>query len=73
MKTNYIIQYRTANNLKGYHKFADFRDAKKVYVALVENLTIKSAKLYRVDGKRVKLIEKFVKKKSTEQMGQRYE
>ncbi len=62
MKTNYIIHYKTANNLRGFHKFHEYSDAKKVYIALAQNLTIKGAKLYKIEKGRKKLVEKFSKK-----------
>ena len=62
MKTNFIIEYKTTNNLRGFHKFHEYSDAKKVYVALVQNLTIKEAKLYKIEKYHKKLIEKFAKK-----------
>ena len=62
MKTNYIIEYKTTNNLRGFHKFHEYSDAKKIYIALAQNLTIKEAKLYHLEKGRKKLVEKFTKK-----------
>lgn len=62
MKTNYIIYYKTANNLRGIHKFHEYSDTKKVYIALVQNSTIKSAKVYKIEKRRKKLVEKFTKR-----------
>lgn len=62
MKTNYIIYYKTANYLRGIHKFHEYSDAKKVYVALVKNPAIKSAKIYKIEKRRKKLLEKFTKR-----------
>ena len=58
----YIIIYKITNNKKGQHEFTEYKKAKKIYLALQENLTIKAAKLYEQTGKRKKLIEKFTKK-----------
>ncbi len=62
MKTNYIIYYKTANYLRGIYKFHEYSDAKKVYIALVQNPTIKSAKVYKIEKRRKKLVEKFTKR-----------
>lgn len=57
-----IIDFKITNGKKDKHEFKDFESAKQVYLALIENLTIKSAKLYMVKGKKKILIEKFTKK-----------
>ena len=62
MKTNYIIYYKTANYLRGIHKFHEYSDTKKVYVALVQNPAIKSAKIYKIEKGHKKLVEKFTKR-----------
>ena len=62
MKTKYIIEYKTTNNLRGFYKYHEYSDAKKIYIALAQNLTIKEAKLYHLEKGHKKLIEKFTKK-----------
>lgn len=58
----YIIKYKITNNKKGIHEFTTFHDAKSIYLALAENVTIKGAKLYEVKGNKRRLLEKFTKK-----------
>lgn len=59
----YILKYTITNNKKGINDFTTYEDAKKVYLALAKNLTIKAVKLYEVNGKKSTLIEKFTKKR----------
>ena len=58
----YKIEYKITNNKKGDMSFANFENAKHIYLSFIENLTIKSAKLYKIKNKKKILIEKFTKK-----------
>lgn len=58
----YIIIYKITNNKKGQHEFAEYKNAKEIYINLQYNLTIKAGKLYKIENNRKKLIEKFNKK-----------
>ena len=57
------------NNKKGVHEFTTYENAKKIYLELAVNLTIKAAKLYKIDGKKSTLIEKFIKKEILHERG----
>lgn len=58
----FIIKYKITNNKSGIHEFVNFEIAKKIYLELQENLTIKAAKLYEIKNNKKILIEKFTKK-----------
>ncbi len=58
----FIIKYKIINNKTDQTEFATFESAKKIYLAFIENLTIKSAKMYEIKNNKKILIEKFTKK-----------
>lgn len=59
----YKIEYKIINNKKDCLTFDTFKQAKKIYIAFISNLTIKAAKLYEETGNKKKIIEKFSKKR----------
>ena len=61
MKNKYIIKFKTTNNKKMMHEFTRYEDVKQIYLALQENLTVKSGKLYHIKENKKQLIEKFKK------------
>ena len=59
---NYKINYTITNGKKSYMFFSSFETAKEIYQALGYNLTIKKAKLFKIEDNKKILIEKFTKK-----------
>lgn len=62
MEKYFIIKYTITNNKKNITSFTTFESAKNIYRVFIDNLTIKSAKLYEISGNKKRLIEKFTKK-----------
>ena len=65
----YRIDYTITNDKKNSCTFDTFEGAKKIYIALIENLTIKAAELYANDEK----IESFTKEKIYTLDGEEYQ
>lgn len=59
----YILKCTITNNKKERDVFDNYELAKEVYVAYNYNLSIKACKLYKSNGKKMQLVEKFKKRK----------
>ena len=65
----YKVNYTITNDEKDFSEFDTFEEAKKFYIAFIENLTIKAAELY-ANGEK---IESFTKEKIYTLDGEEYQ
>lgn len=65
----YKVGYTITNDKKDFSEFDTFEEAKKLYAAFIENLTIKAAELY-ANGEK---IESFTKEKIYKLDGEEYQ